>query len=342
MTERAMTTVQSGALAKAGQAADRVASRHVFADYRSRKATNTIRRQDADLSLFAEYLADAGVNTGDLAHEAQAWQGVTWGLVSGFMQWQLGRGYSVGSVNVRLSTVKTYCKLALKAGALDATAYAMIRAVEGYSHKEGKRIDERRTEAGLQTRNGHKKAGPVSLTCQQAEALKRQPDTAQGRRDALIMCLLLDHGLRVSEVAGLQVGDFDLAAGELRFYRQKVDLEQTHRLTPDTLKTARAYLGHDAPKSGPVLRGSRRDGRLHDQGMTTGAITTRVKTLGRGVGVTGLSAHDLRHHWATQAARNGTPLDGLMQAGGWASPGVAMRYVEASEIANEAVKLTST
>lgn len=51
----------------------------------------------------------------DLARDPNAWRGVTWGLVEGFVKWQLRRGYSVGSVNVRLSTVKTYCKLALKA-----------------------------------------------------------------------------------------------------------------------------------------------------------------------------------------------------------------------------------
>jgi integrase len=37
------------------------------------------------------------------------------------------------------------------------------------------------------------------------------------------MCLLLEHGLRVGEVARLQVSDVDLKAGELRFYRPKVD-----------------------------------------------------------------------------------------------------------------------
>jgi integrase len=39
----------------------------------------------------------------------------------------------------------------------------------------------------------------------------------------LLMCLLLDHGLRVGEVVRLQVADVDLKAGELRFYRPKVE-----------------------------------------------------------------------------------------------------------------------
>ena len=85
------------------------------------------------------------------------------------------------------------------------------------------------------------------------------------------MALLLDHGLRVGEVAGLTVGAFDLPdagpsgrrkAGELRFYREKVDKVQTHRLSRDALDAAQAYLAQDAPPIGPLLRASRKDGRL--------------------------------------------------------------------------------
>ena len=59
----------------------------------------------------------------------------------------------------------------------------------------------------------------------------------------------------VQEVAGLEVRDFDLAAGELRFYRPKVDKIQTHKLTADTLAAARVYLlAGDVPTQGPALR----------------------------------------------------------------------------------------
>ena len=81
----------------------------------------------------------------------------------------------------------------------------------------------------------------------------------RGRRDALLMCLLLDHGLRVSEVADLQVTDLDLSRGLLRFYRRKVAVSQTHRLTSDTLRAAKCYLdAGDAPAVGQLLRTAQR------------------------------------------------------------------------------------
>jgi integrase len=346
MTTALTPRPESSALTLAGQVANDIAARSVFIDYQGRKAANTLRRQAADLALFAQYLSAAKLQPGDFGRDPQAWQGITWGLVEGFARWQLAAGYAVASVNVRLATVKSYARLALKAGALNSTEYALITTVKGYSHKESKRVDEQRQAADVETRKGAKKAAAVSITPEQAARLMAQPVTAQGRRDALLMALLLEHGLRVGEVAGLAVTDFDLKAGTLTFYRSKVDKTQTHKLTPKTLKAARAYFEQDAPAMGNLWRASasKREGRqavgtLTRQGMSERALTKRVMTLGQVIGISGLSAHDCRHHWATRAARNNTPIDRLQDAGGWNSPAMPLRYVEAAKVANDGVKL---
>lgn len=341
------------ALGIAARVADHQAAQTVAADYLSRKARNTILRQAADLDRFADYLTDAGDALGlDLGRDLRgfaaamrdylttgtapamhAWQPVTWGLVAGFVRWMIDQGDAVGSVNVRLSTVKTYAKLATQAGTLDPAALALIRLVTGYSHKEARRIDERRDV----TRRGDKKASPVPISIRQAQRLKRQPDTPQGRRDALLLCLLLDHGLRAGEVARLRVADLDLKRGELRFYRPKVDKVQTHKLTADTLRAARAWFDSgDAPLAAdaPLLRASRKGGALTGAGMTAHAISGRVRELGTLIGVAGLSAHDCRHHWATVWAKRVDAFR-LQEAGGWASLAMPRRYVADAQVANE-------
>lgn len=334
------TASRNAELAILGRKANKAAAMGIFMDYRSRKSANTLRRQDAGLTLFADFLSEMGVKVDGecLSTDPRLWSGVSWGLVAGFLRWQLLKGYAVSSANVRLSTVKTYAKLAFKAGTIDTSEYALIRSVEGYSRKEARRIDEQREAKEIKTRIGRKKAEPVSLTTKQARKLKNRPDTPQGRRDALLMCLLLDHGLRVGEVAGLQVSDFDLHSGELIFYRPKVAKEQTHRLTRDTLMAAEAYLTQDANENGPLFKGSRKGGELQG-GMITRSVTIRVGYLGNQIGVNGVSAHDCRHYWATQAARSGTPVDRLMDAGGWSSPAMPLRYIESARIANEGVRL---
>jgi integrase len=342
----------------AGKIANQAAARQVFIDYRTRKAANTIRRQDADLQLFADYLNSANIPVGDLAIDPKAWQGMTWGLIEGFVKWQLLQGYAVDSVNVRLSTVKQYAQLALKAGALDVSEYAMIRTVRGYSHKEKPNIDSTRKAEGLDTRRTvkarmtqknneqvttSKKAEPIFLTKEQRDIITASDGTPQGKRDALIMCLMLEHGLRVGEVAILQRDAFNLAAGTITFERPKTKTKQTDRLTERTLQAVKAYL-KIAPKTGSIWRasamknqGKAKQGKLTKQGMTAGAIYKRVELAGRKAGIEGLSPHDLRHTFAERARHNPTKL--LQDAGGWNSPAMALRYQARGAIANDGLIL---
>jgi integrase len=165
--------------------------------------------------------------------------------------------------------------------------------------------------------------------------LINQPDTAQGRRDAVLICLLLEHGLRVGEVAGLTVDDIDLVARAIRFYRPKVDKVQVHRLSPATFAALEAWFDSgDAPSAGPLLRASRKGGILTDAGMTERAITGRVRALGEEIGIEGLSAHDCRHYWATFWASR-VDVIRLQEAGGWSSLAMPRRYIEDAEIANQ-------
>jgi len=339
---KAITTTRAGVvatepvspIAAIGEQANRAAAAHMFGEYRARRAAHTLRRQDADLALFEQFLHSTGATVGDLACDVDAWAGVSWGLVAAFVRWQLLQGYAIGSVNVRLATVKAYAKLAMYAGVIPVGEYAMIKTVGGYRHAEGRNLDATRAI----TRKSTKKAMSATLTSAQAAQLKQQPHTAQGRRDTLLLCLLLDHGLRVGELAALTVEAIDLSTGTFTFYRPKVHKTQTHKLSADALRAAFAYVRHDAPTSGPLLLGSRKDGSLQGT-MSERAITERVRVLGRLVGVDGLSPHDLRHHWATVAMRNGTDVKSLQDAGGWSSPAMPLRYAESAAIANQGVKL---
>lgn len=346
MTTNALALNDNDRQITVGAAADTFARNGVFEDYHTRRARNTLRRQLDDLGTFIEYLVDVqfyAETTGhadQLYHDAEAWANITYGVIAAFVRWMLARGYAVGTVNLKLSTVKQYAKLAFQAKALDADQHALIRTVTGFQYKEQKRVNEKRSADGTATRKGVKKAESVSLDNAQVKLLKTQPNTPQGRRDALLMCLLLDHGLRVGELAGLEVTAIDVRAGLMIFERPKVNKVQTHKLTANTLRAAKAWFDSgDAPAMGKLLRGSRKGGKLTEAGMSERAITQRVADLGVLIGVAGLSAHDLRHSWATRAARNKTDAFDLRDAGGWNSLAMPSRYVEAAKIANQGVNL---
>jgi integrase len=326
------------ALEAAGQAANAAAADAAFREYRSVKSDSTLRAQNAALDRFAEFLAEAGlhVDAEALATDPLAWRGVTMGLVKAFKNWQRDQGYAISTINARLSHVRTYAGLAVSAGVIPADEGTRIKAVSGYDSREAARVDERRN----QTRIGDKKAEPVRLTEEQAEALLTDhPDTPQGRRDRVLMHLVLKHGLRVSEVAALNVTDITLTrddAGEvvggvMKFYRPKVagtDQEYgEHLLTGETLEIVAHYLEQDAAPVGRLMRASLKSGELADAGMTTRALTKRIKVLAESVGVEGLSSHDCRHYAATRDGKRGKSVRYIMSKFGWTSAQTAMRYV---------------
>lgn len=345
----------AGVLAGIGSAADSAAGATIFADYRARRRPSSIDRQDQDLALFAQFCAQAAAAGGValpqpdhfaclLAQEPRAWEAVTWGQVAAFLRWLGAAGYAVASINHALSTLKVYAALAAQVGALAADQAQHIRAVRAYSYSEGRNLDLGRDV----TRLGAKKAQVTPLTPEQAQYLKRrQPNTPQGWRDAALMALLLDHGLRCSEVAGLLIEQFalgeDAFTATFTFDRPKVSKVQTHRLTPDSLVILRRYLAErravDPTDRGALLCASRKDGQLITVGMSVRAINKRVGALGRAVGSATLSPHDCRHYWATMAVRAGTDIKSLQDAGGWASPHMPLRYAQSAEIANQGVKL---
>lgn len=351
----------------AGQMANRIAGDAIFQRYLKEKSANTVKRQARDLELFAEYLIDVGIRLkdgADFQSNGWAWKGVSWGIVEGFLQWQLREGYAVNTVNARLSTVRTYAQMAVKAGAIDRQEGVLIQSVKGFSRQGGLNVDEGREQSRIDevsyayrapgkkqsvvvTRRSTKKGKPARISDGMAAALKRpRNESPQGYRDALLMCLLLDHGLRASEAALLTAKDIDLTAGVIRFYRPKVKGTAhewtTHKLTAAARQVAAVYLDELYPTpllpDGPLILATTRllkngeGGQLLGDPMSRVRISERVAYLGKGLGAEKIGAHDCRHYCATKMARLGYGVDELMAWFGWTSAQTAMRYVAAVEV----------
>ena len=124
------------------------------------------------------------------------------------------KGFSIASINQKLSAVRQFCTMASKAGVIPADELLMIQTVGTIRQGEGLEIDRQREQSRIDRPNT-KKAKSVELTPEQAKLLKTQPDRPQGRRDALLMCLLLDQDMRAGEVAVLMLNNFDLKVGLL-------------------------------------------------------------------------------------------------------------------------------
>lgn len=321
---------------RAAQAADGAAARRAFERYRASQAPQTQRRHLADLGSFARFLVEVEAVApppdlagqpeqlvrdlaAQLATEPGTWTGVTHGLVEAFVLWQLNAGYAIGTVNVRLATVHVYAGLAVQAGTLSVETQAQIALIKAIAPRQGRRIDQQRET----TRVGAKKSVPTAITLEQFDQMIEL--AAASPRDVLIVQLLGELGLRVSELAQLEASAFDLARRRVQIYRSKVDLGQRLGLSEEATAAVEARIANCAPGEA-----------LFPQARTINKILAR---LGKQGGLERLSAHDFRHAWATWAAQAGTPLDRLKRGGGWSNYQTPLNYINDGELGNEGVVL---
>ena len=324
-------------LAEASRLATRAVQATVLKDYRQRKAPETLRRQRADLAAFEQCLTSYNIVIPDgFREDLSHWRDIEYGLVELFVRWQAQQGYATRTIAARLSTVKVYCRLAVKAGYLSIERWALIRTVESYHGTAADNLDQNRQVI----RRGRKKPLPVEITASQLERLKDRPDTPDGRRDLLIVCLVFDHILRCCEVADLNIASLQLQTGKLIFYRQKARQSDSHDLTADTERAARAYLTKDrenASLDDPLFVGKCSKNRINVR-----SVRSRVQWLGLHVlGIKNLTPHDGRHFGTFDALSNGTTVDRLQSFGGWSTPARPLEYAKRQRMGNSGVKLTA-
>lgn len=327
-----------------GEMANRAAAGAVFDLYAEEMSQATLETQIDALNTFATYLREKGRQTTGprLATDPLHWHGITWGLFEGFKQWMKLKSYAIGTINNRLSVVRTYAALAHKAGTIPDKEASLIAAVTNIRSAAGMNIDAQR----MQTRVSAKKANFNTLSRQEVQALLDQPDTPRGRRDAAVIATLYYFGTRAEEAAGIQVSDVNMVAGLVHVFRPKVKgTDQAHGVydlnAPEFAPARRAYESYQiyAPPIGMFFRGSiQNSDELGEHPMTRVTISQLVATLGRRIGFSNLSAHDLRHTGATHIAATDNNLIRLRDWGGWNSIQMPARYAKRAKTANEGVR----
>lgn len=124
-------------------------------------------------------------------------------------------------------------------------------------------------------------------------------------RDKTIMLVLLDCGLRVSELCALTIGDYVQKRGQLRVRHGKGDKERILYVGDSTKKYLWRYLNgerENAATSSPLF--VTREGTAQDRFN----VRRMVARAGDRAGVPGAHPHRFRHTFAINALRNGMNL----------------------------------
>jgi site-specific recombinase XerD len=139
---------------------------------------------------------------------------------------------------------------------------------------------------------------------EQLKILLRYVNSKQ--REHAIIDLLLDSGIRLSELTGLTVDDFDLVHGSVKVLG-KGGKERFSYFSPVTALSLRDYLdkGRPQPQEDDFFFLTNTGFRLDKRG-----VQSSLSRLGRAAGLsTRLSPHMLRHTYATLCLKNGNNLE---------------------------------
>ncbi len=164
------------------------------------------------------------------------------------------------------------------------------------------------------------------------------PDTLAGRRDAALISIGYDTLCRCSELSAMLVEQMTLypdSACSVLIPRSKSDAAGSGRiahLSPDTTRLLRTWISDADIKSGPLFR-SLHMHRVADGPLATSSIRRLIKRATDRAGLdpaltADLSGHSMRIGAAQDMMVAGFDALAIMQAGGWKSANVVLRYVE--------------
>lgn len=126
-------------------------------------------------------------------------------------------------------------------------------------------------------------------------------DALEDNREKALVEFLLSTGCRVSEVAGLKVGNIDFRIGEC-VVLGKGNKERTVYLNNKSMYYLERYLGNFVDADRPLFMNAR------GRGMTKQNIEELMRIIGKRAGVSKVHPHRFRRTMATNAMKRGMPV----------------------------------
>lgn len=255
------------------------------------KAAKTVETYTSAVEMFAGFLAERGMPTPVASIRREH--------VEAFLAW-MGETYAAASTRNRYTGVRQFFSWLLEEGEITESPLRNIPPPA---------IPEQL---------------PPVLSEDQIRALLKacQGTTFEDRRDAAMVTMFLDTGVRLSELTGLKLADVDLETrtitvlGKGGRYRSVGLGVKASQATDRYLRARRSHPHHELSNVWLGLRGP----------MTPSGVRQTVEKRGIDAGIPGLHPHQLRHTFAHQWLAAGGEETDLMRLAGWRSRQMVGRY----------------
>ncbi len=263
-------------------------------------SVHTARAYESDLTQFiAHVAADTGVRAADLAPSA-----LDRSAIRSFLGKSHALGQSRATAARKLAAIRTFLRYLRREALVDSDQGALVR-----TPKRDVRM-------------------PNHLSEDEMAHLVEAPDvqSALGRRDRAILELFYASGLRLSELAGLDIDDVSLS----RKMARVLGKGSKERLVPFNRAAASAIRDYLADRATLVAGSPGRDEPLfvnYRGGRLTGrSIDRLVRRHATASGRSGVSPHALRHSFATHLLQRGADLRAIQELLGHARLSTTQRY----------------
>jgi len=266
-------------------------------------SANTIAAYSGDLRHFQNYLRESGISS---------WLEVSREAVSGYIQ-MLGPSFSPRSRARRLAAFRTFFNFLEKGGLIKANPASLIQFP-----KLGPQL-------------------PKALTSAEIESLLALPDSSKplGQRDRAMFELLYACGLRVSELAELQLRQIVMQPGYL-MVRGKGGKERLVPMGEFAAESVKTYL--DSGRLKLLKKGHVAEVFINarGEGISRQGIWKIIKSSAAKAGIrANITPHMLRHSFATHLLENGADLRSLQVLLGHADIATTQIY---THVARERLK----
>jgi len=249
------------------------------------KAQKTIAGYLRDMRLFAEWFQQT--NSEPLSPQA-----LTKIDARQYRQHLLNEKARPATINRKLAALRAYSDWAKASGQVE---YSLVNGIKNVAEqKHAPKWLNKKEQAALE-----REAEKLLSTAKTVPAIR------QAKRDYAIVVMLLNTGLRISELCDLDVGDVDTGdrKGEVRVRHGKGSKARTIPLNKLTRRVVKEWLDKRPECKSEALFVSKFGDR-----MATRVVQSMVEELGRRADVDA-SPHTLRHSFAKNLVDNGVSLE---------------------------------
>ncbi|MFA2821561.1 tyrosine-type recombinase/integrase [Bacillus wiedmannii] len=258
---------------------------HKFVDEALKgKSITTIKTYTHALKQFEQWLDGAGTDLESFARSD----------VQQYIDYMVSHKKSAATINKIFYVLKKYCRWSNNTEAIE--------------------------DISVVKQQDLKQVAPKSLDRNERNQLIREVDRTGNKRDSAIVLLLLNTGLRVSELTNIDITDITLTErkGTVKVMIGKGNKERTIPLNIETRRALNKYLETRNGNS-PALFLSNRGERIS------------VRSVQHLINKHGFNVHQLRHTFITDLVRAGHDISVIQSLSGHSSVDMILRYSAPSE-----------